>query len=685
MVRLIYGWLFGLVCLVPLCAQPAIVPVHPRIYVTPERVPELRRLCQTVYRDLYQEMRGMNWVLDREPGAGHSDMTNMVLPAFLYLVEGEEALANSAKNYLEAVAKNPPKEQYLTPEMIRHTCIVFDWIYDRLAAEEKARYARALVEMGEYMLTLWRHSDFNNHFVNEHLSVLYIGVLLHGEGMEEEAVARFLEEGMDYLKNHGVPAANEIAGQDGGQAEGFSYNDWGYARPLTHTTELWRVAGGEDLFASSPFFATQGVWHLYCRRPHDGAFVKAEDCPSGFKPGEDLKSYLSLIAARTGDGYAQWLSDQIPWRYKQKAWQEILWRDPQLQAEEPNSLPLAKHFKKLGWVATRSGWDAADDTFALFQCGDFYAGHQHLDANAFVIHKGGSLAIDSGVNEYSRHRANYYARTIAHNSVVVWDPTERFSSAVWVGDDTEGANDGGQLRPDIISRVGVFEEGGPRDTATITQYEASPHFTYVCGDATKSYSPRKLRFYTRQFVHLQPDLFVVFDRVDSPAPGFDKAWLLHSIEEPIQEGEGWAIEQNQGRLVVHTLLPEASETKIIGGPGKEFWVDGTNYPPDSKSDPESGAWRLEVHPRQPETETQFFHVLQVGLEEDWQPVAFTRLSEENRQGIRVEYQGKTATLFFATQGEPALHLTIQAGSDMLEQRQIPARQTGIVEPIGNRG
>ena len=29
------------------------------------------------------------------------------------------------------------------------------------------------------------------------------------------------------------------------------------------------------------------------------------------------------------------------------------------------------------------------------------------------------LALDSGVNEYSSHRANYYSRTVAHNTICV--------------------------------------------------------------------------------------------------------------------------------------------------------------------------------------------------------------------------------------------------------------------------
>ncbi len=671
---------FGLSLAFPSCTQSAIRGDHPRIYLTKDTIPEIQRRCREEYKPLYDALLTTRWILDQTPGVGYSDMTNMMLPAFLYIVEGCDLYAQKTKAYLEALWKNPPKDQYLTPEYIRQAAACYDWIFDRLQEEEKKQCAQALVQMGDYLLTLWRHSDFNNHFINETLSVIYIGVVLYGDGVDDVAAERFLKIGRDLLIQHAVPAANEIAGDDGGQAEGFSYNDWGFACPLAHTVEMWRVATGEDWFADSPFFKTQSFWHLYCQRPHDGSFVKAEDCPSGFQPGEDLKSFIHLVGTRCSDGYAQWLGDRIPWKYKQKAWKEILWRDPKLQAVSPETLPLARHFKKLGWVVSRSGWKSKDDTFLLFQCGDFYAGHQHLDANSFVIHKGGSLAIDSGVNEYSSHRANYYCRTIAHNGILIFDPREIFSGEVWSAEGSGGSNDGGQMRGIAIERVGDYKKGGSSDVADITQYYNTPNFTYICGDASRAYHPQKLRSFTRQFIHIQPDFFVVFDRVVSTDPSFRKTWLLHSVNEPEREGNRFTIRNGNGILVGWTLLPESPIAEKIGGSGREYWVNGKNYPPTSKDDPEAGKWRLEISPEDKRESDLFLHVLQAGLVNSLEEAHIQSIGTGHEKGVQIQWKDLSARILLMSEGYPRCSIRIERGGTLVEDRILGEGETGITQP-----
>ena len=46
-----------------------------------------------------------------------------------------------------------------------------------------------------------------------------------------------------------------------------------------------------------------------------------------------------------------------------------------------------------------------------------------------------------------------------------------------------------------------------------------------------------MKSFVRQFVFIQPDVVVVFDRVVSTKPEFRKTWLLHSVDEP-QDGRG---------------------------------------------------------------------------------------------------------------------------------------------------
>ncbi|MCK4626694.1 MAG: heparinase II/III family protein [Phycisphaerae bacterium] len=618
-----------------LAAAPKVRKDHPRIYVTKADVPVIRAKCAGPMKDVFTAMKKADWIMSRKAGTGWTDRTNVAYPAFMYLVTSEKKYLNKTKEFLDALSRNWPKNQYLTPEWLRGGAMAADWIWNDLTPAERAKYGRTLLDMSDWVLKkVWRHSDFNNHFVGEHLAVLYVAVLLDGENIEPARTKKLMKTGMDYLLNHAVPAANEIAGRRyfnqsrkvvryeryfaqfpkrsffdaffvGGQPEGFSYNDWGYARPLALTCEMWRVATGQDLFKDSSFFRGQSVWHAYGLRPDTGTFARSEDCSSGFKPGANLKTFMHLLATRLDDPLAEWLAEKHKWKYVQGGWKEILWRNPKLKARSPKqmSLPLAACFPKLGHVYFRTSWDNKDSAFALFQCGPYYAGHQHLDNNTFVIHRSGSLAIDSGTNDYGSHRGNYYCRTIAHNGILVFDPAEKFSGRAWSARGSGGSNDGGQVRGKGQDRVGKFKPGCESDIGKIIAFKTGRYCAAAVGDATKSYSPAKVSKAIRAFYHLRPgtpgpeaiDTFVVFDRVETKKPGAEAKWVIHSLDKPKIDGDQFIITHSGGQLIGEVLLPVKPKMEIIGGPGKESFVSGRNYPPTKKKpDAEHGSWRIEM-------------------------------------------------------------------------------------------
>ena len=402
-----------------------ITKAHPRIYVTSAELPALRAKCKGPLKDVFEATQEARFIMQTPSGAGWKDNRNAGYVAFMYLITGEERYLNKCKSYLDALAAEPPKDKFLAAEWIPTGSMILDWIWNELPRDEREKYARTLLDISEWMLKKGRHSDFSNQFVLEHLSVIYVGVLLHKEDIDPRRSAELLKTGRDYLLSHAIPGANEIAGQllpvsetggplgryhsvspgsghtgpqfVGGQAEGFSYNDWGYARPLALTCEMWRVATGQDLFGDSSFFRGQGIWHAYGLREYSQTFARSEDCPPGYGPDEFMKIFMHLVAARLQDPLAEWVARKVKWHNVQRGCMELLCRDHELAPKSPRelALPLAGEFGKLGHVYFRSGWDDKHSSFALFQCGGFYAGHQHLDNNTFVIHRAGSLAIDS--------------------------------------------------------------------------------------------------------------------------------------------------------------------------------------------------------------------------------------------------------------------------------------------------
>ena len=602
--------------------------------MTPETLGALKARCAGPMKETFAAMGGAAWIMKRRAGVGWSDCTNMGYPAFMHLVTRRREYLAKTKEFLDALVARPPRDQYLTPEFIRAGSMVADWIWNDLTAAERTKYGKGLIALAEWVLAkVWRHSDFNNHFVGEHLSVLYVAVLLDGENIEPRRTAKLLAVGRDYLLKHAIPAADEVAGplnrQDweespryssylaqpsdpkrrgaffvGGQAEGFSYNDWGYARPLALTCEMWRTATGQDLFVKSSFFRGQSVWHAYALRPR-GTLARSEDCTSTFAPGSNLKTFMHLLAARLHDPLAEWVARKHKWKYAQKGWCEILWRDPKLAPKSPAALglPLAGCFEKLGHVYFRSAWEGQDAAFALFQCGPYYAGHQHLDNNTFVIHRAGSLAIDAGTNDYGSHRGNYYARTVAHNGVLVFDPGEKFSGRAWSAEgNATGSNDGGQMRGRGVTRAGQYKPGSPSDVGRIVDFRSGPYAAACAGDATKSYSPEKVRRAVRAFYHLRgdpkgaapADTFLIYDHVVTTKSSFKTTWIMHGIDKPVVTGGRFVVSSGKGKLVGDVVYPPGATIELVGGPGRESFVNGRNYPPEKKRDAEHGSWRIEV-------------------------------------------------------------------------------------------
>jgi heparin/heparan-sulfate lyase len=338
----------------------------------------------------------------------------------------------------------------------------------------------------------------------------------------------------------------------------------------------------------------------------------------------EVLEYMPLVGRRYRDGLARSWSDWLLTESEAKAkagdryaldghkfWPYVLWYDPQLPLVKPEDLPLAHVFRGFGWVSTRSSWKE-DATFALFICSPtWFGGHQHCDNNSFIIHKYAPLALDTGVYDTAQgHRANYFARTIAHNTVTVFDPEEKATGGDWGGDTSRPVtNDGGQVymgTPEVGGEVGPAT---PFDRSDLLAYELTDQYTYAAGDATKAYAKSKLAEFTRAFLHLRADLFVVFDRVESTNPAFKKRWLLHSVNEAEVSGATFTITNGPGRLWGKTLLPQEVTCESIGGPGKEFWVDGKNWPPQQAVRDDTGRWRLEVSPAKPATRDYFLHVL----------------------------------------------------------------------------
>jgi len=301
-------------------------------------------------------------------------------------------------------------------------------------------------------------------------------------------------------------------------------------------------------------------------------------------------------------------------------------------------LPLTKYFNEpLGSMVARTGWGEGFTSTAVvveMKIGIYnVANHQHLDAGNFQIYYKGPLAVNSGIYQGKTggygcdHFINYYQRSIAHNTMLINNPQEKF---MWQG--KEIINDGGQQYPNGGSESANLKELLAKDykRGEVLAHDfgpdsIKPEFTYIKGELAKAY-PNKVKSFKRSFVFLNlnnsevPATLIVFDRVNASNKEYKKSWLLHCVEEPIIIGNVTTVIRREkgydGQLVNTTLLPVSDNLIInkVGGQGNEYSVSGRNFPQTFVSENNSGdgaIWRVEVSPKKGDETDNFLNVMQV--------------------------------------------------------------------------
>lgn len=514
--------------------------------------------------------------------------------------------------------------------------IVYDWCYDLMTSGERKEYVKEFIRIAGTMECGYppkRNEPIAGHGSEWMImrDMLSCGIAIYDEYPDMfDHVREMLVE--DY-----IPVRNFIyKGQN--YHQGTSYVNVRFANDMFCTWILSKM-GARNLFSPDQQYVMYDL--LYRRRP-DGLVLPAGD-DNHIRGG--WKSYAlpaMLASSYYHDPYLAYEFEQKQSLEPHCLIFELLWRDFDLKGTPPDDLPLSRYSgTPFGWMLARTGW-GDDSVIAEMKINENFVGnHQHLDGGSFQIYYKGPLAIDTGLYQgtgggyNSANNKNYTKRTIAHNSLLVYDPDEVFESYNYGGQDRTRtvANDGGQrLAGKGWDTCRSFDDllGEEYNVGKVLAHGfgpslQKPDYTYLKGDITKAYSS-KVKEVRRSFAFLNlknakvPAALIIFDHVVSSNPDFRKFWLLHSIEEPEIDGNSFVVRRTKdgegGMLKCNVLLPEQAGVDKIGGEGKEFWVFGKNYPsyptrnrPDVAK--EYGEWRVEVTPGKAVSEDCFFNVIQV--------------------------------------------------------------------------
>ena len=636
---------------------------HPRVFVRAEEIPALKeRMAHAEGKKIISKLQKASVPRTPEEEAAEKDrgfryyakmrgLTSKVqLQALDYLVNRDAPVAREAiTSMLDTLRKtNFGTKNDLSRasgSMLLVGGMVYDWCYDQFTPEERQEYIKEFVRICHTMECHYppkRTEPIAGHSSEWMIlrDMLSCGIAIYDEypDMYHHVITMLYE---DYIpvRNYTYKGHN--------YHQGSSYFNVRFTNDLN---SLWIMdkMGAGAMYDSSQQYVLYDM--IYRRRP-DGQVMPAGDCnPAPRKRPQSFSQPAMLAASYYNDPYIAYEYERKPDTEPHMLMLELLWRDFDLKGKEPSDLPLTRFSgTPYGWMIARTGWGKNSVIAEMKVNEQFYGNHQHMDGGAFQIYYRGPLAIDSGSYQGSSggynspHNKNYFKRTIAHNSLLIYDPSEKFACWNYGGSDkTEYAvNDGGQRMPgDRWDTCRSFENLLSEDY-TVGKTLAygfgpdaeAPEYSYLKGDITKAYTS-KVEDVRRSFVFLNlvpggnadkvskevdvPAVLIVYDHVVSADPSFRKFWLLHSIEEPEVGNQEFTVMRTKdgdtGKLHCSVLLPEADVTKV-GGPGKEFWVFGENYPnaATTRPDPcnERGEWRVEVTPKSAAAEDCFLNVIQV--------------------------------------------------------------------------
>lgn len=408
---------------------------------------------------------------------------------------------------------------------------------------------------------------------------------------------------------------------DGSWHEGMIYQDYLLTMSLPFMTNLRRLEFIDIL--PHMYLRNYALWRVYNTLPNGDHILLYGNFEWTWRDAYGPQSILRFIAGEYGDGYAEWLAQDITTREGRIAreWRvpwyvfEFLYYDPLVGPRPPDDLPSARIFPDIEAVVWRTGWGEdslvfglksgplggrfAFDTFVqevypwnppctVTQC-SLNIGHDHNDTNSFYLFANGQWLVPETVG-YGQ------VRTSLHNTILV---------------------DGqGQYRPPD-SYYGERPEDLAGSDGYLEHAVNSPDFNYVAANATRRYKQiAGLNDITRHVVFVAPDYFVMLDNLAADAPHMYE-WIAHfGMEVSLEDGWIYGEAEAQQALGIGIVAPQPFELATGN--------DGTPY--------------VRVSPVAPVDNMLFIHVLYPTTASAWNTKPSVSITEDNGAVVALHVQ-----------------------------------------------
>ena len=540
--------------------------------------------------------------------------------AFVGLITEDQQYIQPGIAFALAIAAIPAETGNDTQQgyRLKSMAYVYDWLYKYMTPDQKTAIMQGIVN----------HINYLEPWLDPNKLLLYTGGHSHHRNMEMLGALIALDDNTpgldrqllltrekDAWENGYNPYQEYVCG-DGGHYMGWKYG-FGYMTQFTNL--IWAKAVGEEW--NTKWRHNLVYFFLYGLRG-DKTFPRFGDYRDA-GCAQDCVETIAVSAGRYKKPLAEWFYQT----YLPSAWEpyrlfRILYRIPDYRPRSPEvswgPQPFSKLFRHSGIVVARDSW-GEDTTLLAFKSSSFNTyNHHHRDQNHFTLSYKGSLLIDSGYYDDfgTVHYKNYFIRSIAHNTMVAYDPAEEFK--LW---GKLLSNDGGQLvlgtEPKDLQEI---LESSKYQIKGITGYGLEGAVSWMKGDATAAYNPDKVETFTRDLLYVdrpsgrKRPLVLVLDQVDLKKD-LKPTILFHSLGQPAVSGNFFAMNNaNGGILYGMVLKPMLPAITAVGGSGKEFWVNGKNYPPrtaPTSGDVDAGTYRVEVTTKNPTQTATFLTLLAI--------------------------------------------------------------------------
>ncbi len=625
-------------------SAPVRIPVantHPRVLMDAERVAQLKKDAASVsenapayskYIALSNEKTDgkLNPTTDTKHYNYNSDLLNIIEAyALRYVLEGDELYGLRAvvamRNFLSTLVIEDSSsnggrdtsgymnDSYRAWGYTMYTAAeVYDWCYNVMTADDRTAFIAAVkkkvgpsMEIGyppagqgavtghgcesqllrdwlAFSIAAYDESPDMYNYVMGRIESQYVNVreFIYQSGMHMQGndygTYRF---NFDLIAEHLTETATgqKLFNVDlGAVARSFIYN----VRP---DNTLLRI-GDITLVRSNSFSMSS-----YARTMFYSSAVNADPVAKG-----EAREFLQGFTVFNG-------SDQTL-----TAPQFLIFNDPSVSIGSREDLPLAVYNgTPVGQIIARDSW-GSDAAMLYMKIGEYFsANHEHKDVGSFQIFYGKALAIDSGFyDQYGTTvHYSYTMSTLAHNSLLIYQPDESTGSYVNVGGQKSSSGESSTLSnwlgKDYTKRASVLGH-------KIIEKDGKPVYAYIGGDLTEAYVASKvdevLRFMVGVYTNDPnvPMIFFVFDKITADDGSYKKTFLLHTLTEPTVTGNVTAVINGDGALINRTLLPAAEnvEIKVVEGPYTGVAAEDvvTRFD-DTRPVAERGWGRVEISPK----------------------------------------------------------------------------------------